>query len=135
MYTRSVRKRLQIIGCVEWCGWCAIGYILAIVRSGIWCIIKNKPKLRMKHVLKFLPQNRAQGHATAFGSTGYFAGWGAASQRHGLLGSVKTEYPNDGSGLPSKSDHIWSCRPPPFKKDNGIFGLTTGDYIMNAAGV
>src|ERR1700676_4499269 len=91
------------------------------------CITKNKPKLRIKHVLKFLPQNRAQGHATAFGSTGYFAGWGAASQRHGLLGSVKTEYPNDGSGLPSKSDHIWSCRPPPFKKDNGIFGLTTGD--------
>jgi hypothetical protein len=39
MYTRSVRKRLQIIiACVEWYGWCAIGNILATVRSGIWCV-------------------------------------------------------------------------------------------------
>jgi hypothetical protein len=45
----------------------------------------------------------------------------------GLLRSVNTEYLNDGSGLPSKSDHIWSCCPPSLKKDNRIFGWTMGD--------
>ena len=45
----------------------------------------------------------------------------------GLLRSVNTEYLNDGSGLPSKSDHIWSCRLPPSKKTTE-YGLTTGDY-------
>ena len=34
-------------------------------------------------------------------------GWGT-SQRQRLLRSVKTEYPNDGLGLPSKSDY---CNP------------------------
>jgi hypothetical protein len=36
MYTGSLRKRLHIIiGCVEWCSWCAIEFVLVIARSGI----------------------------------------------------------------------------------------------------
>jgi len=26
--------------------------------------------------------------------------------------------------------HIWSCHPPSLKKNNEIFGLTTGDYVF-----
>jgi hypothetical protein len=55
-------------------------------------------------------RNLAQGHTTTFGPIDYFG------QPMWLLRSGNT-----GFGLPSKSDHIWSCCPPSFKKDNRIW--------------